>query len=156
MSAPGCFAWAEWRRPYADPLELQISKLVKKIRAGTSYFITQPVYDLERFNQWWQEITRQGLHEKAAFVAGIQPLLDAQKAREYAAGRPSPRIPEAILSRLTSAYGAAAQRAAGIAVALETIKKLSQVKGLRGFQICADGDIDAAQEIIEKSALDTK
>jgi len=142
--------------PYADPMEMQISKLIKKIRAGAGFFITQPIYDLERFKQWWLEITRQGLHEKAAIVAGIQPLIDAQKAREFAAGRPSPRIPDAILSRLSSASGTSAQRAAGIDVALETIKKLSEVKGLRGFQICADGNVDAALEVIEKSALGTK
>jgi methylenetetrahydrofolate reductase (NADH) len=142
--------------PYADPMEMQVSKLFKKSRAGAGFFITQPVYDLERFNQWWQEITRRGLHEKAAIVAGIHPLYDAKKAQALAADRPSPRIPDAILSRLSSASGAAAQRAAGIAVALETIKKLSELKGLRGFQICADGDVDAALEVIEKSALGTK
>ena len=142
--------------PYADPVEMQVSKLAKKIEAGASYIITQPVYDLDRFNQWWQEITRRGLHEKVAFMAGIRPLLDVKEAQELAASRPSPRIPEAVLTRLSSASGAAAQRAAGIAVALETIKKLANVKGLRGFQICADGDVDAVVEIIEKSALDTK
>ncbi len=156
FTGAGLFCLGAVAAPYGDPMELQISKLAKKIQAGTCYFITQPIYDLERFNQWWQEITRLGLDKKAAFVAGIQPLLDAQKAREFADGRPSPRVPEAILSRLTSASGPAAQRAAGIAIALETIKQLSQVKGLRGFQICADGDDAAALEIIEKSSLSTK
>jgi methylenetetrahydrofolate reductase (NADPH) len=136
-------------------LELQVLRLVKKSSAGATFFITQPIYDLDRFNQWWQEIVRRGLHEKAAIVAGIQPLVDAKKAQEFAARRPQPRIPDEMLTRLSSASGAAAQRAAGIAIALETIKHLSEVKGLRGFQICGDGDIDAALEVIEKSALGT-
>jgi hypothetical protein len=38
-------------------------------------------------------------------------------------------------------------------VALETIKRLSEVKGLRGFQIYADDDVEAVLEVIEKSAL---
>jgi methylenetetrahydrofolate reductase (NADPH) len=156
FAGTGLFCLGAVAVPSADPMEMQVSKLAKKIQAGTSYIITQAIYDLERFNQWWQEIARQGLHEKVAFVAGIQPLLDAKEAQELAAGRPSPRIPEAILTRISSASGAAAQRAAGISIALETIKKLSGVKGLRGFQICADGDVDAALEIIEKSALDIK
>lgn len=149
----GPFCLGAVAAPYADPLELQILRLSKKSHAGAKFFITQPVYDLERFNWWWQEITRLGIHEKAAIVAGIQPLVDAKKAQEIAASRPLPRIPEAMLTRLSSASGAAAQRSAGIAVALETIKRLSEVKGLRGFQICGDGDVDAVFEIIEKSAL---
>lgn len=153
FSLIGPFCLGAVAAPYADPMELQMAKLVKKNLAGAEFFITQPIFDLERFEQWWQEITRRGLHEKAAIVAGIQPLVDAQKAKRLAESRPSPRIPEAILSRLSSASGAAAQRAAGIAAALETIKKLSQVKGLRGFQVRADEDVDAALEVIEKSAL---
>jgi methylenetetrahydrofolate reductase (NADPH) len=153
FAATGPFCLGGVAAPYADPLEMQVSKLVKKNLAGAAFFITQPIYDLVRFNQWWQEITRRGLDEKAAVVAGIQPLIDAQKAREFAAKRPSPRVPDAMLARLSSASGAAAQRAAGIAAALETIKRLSEVKGLRGFQICADGDVDAVLEVIEKSAL---
>jgi methylenetetrahydrofolate reductase (NADPH) len=151
----GPFCLGGTAAPYADPLELQVLRLAKKCHAGVRFLITQPIYDLERFNQWWQAIVRQGLHEKVAIVAGIQPLYDAQKAQQFAASRPLPRIPEAILARLSSVSGAAAQRTAGIAIALETIGRLSEVKGLRGFQICCDGDIDAAIEIIEKSALGT-
>ncbi len=80
-------------------------------------------------------------------------MVDAKKALKLAADRPSPRIPEAILARLSSASGETAQRDAGIAVALETIGRLSGVKGLRGFHICADGNVETALELIEKSAL---
>jgi methylenetetrahydrofolate reductase (NADPH) len=142
--------------PDADPMELQVKRLAKKSAAGAKFLITQPVFDLERFKLWWQEVTRGGLHEKVAILAGIHPLIDAKNAQELIAGRPKPRIPDAILSRLSSATDAAAQRAAGIAIAIETIKRLSEVKGLRGFQICADGDTNAALEIIEKSALGKK
>ncbi len=155
FAASGPFCLGGVAAPYADPLELQVLRLAKKIRAGARFLITQPVFDLERFKQWWQEVARRGLPEKAAIVAGIQPLIDAQKAREFAARRPLPRIPEAILSRLSSAADAAAQRAAGIAIAQETIERLTEVKGLRGFQVCGDGDVDAALEVIDKSALST-
>ncbi len=37
--------------------------------------------------------------------------------------------------------------------AVETIKRLSELDGLRGFQICAEDDADAALELIEKSGL---
>jgi methylenetetrahydrofolate reductase (NADPH) len=139
--------------PFADPLEMQIAKIAKKIRAGAKFLVTQPIFDLDRFNQWWQEVARAGLHEKAAIVAGIHLLLEANKAREYATSRPLPLVPEAMLSRLGSASGAAAQRAVGIDLATETIGRLAEVKGLRGFQIYIDGDADAALEIVEKSGI---
>jgi hypothetical protein len=88
-------------------------------------------------------------------VAGIQPLCDAKQAEELVGKRPNPRVPEAMLTRLNSAGSASAQRAAGVAMAVETIGRLAQFKGLRGFQICVDGDVDAALEVIEKASLGT-
>lgn len=142
--------------PFADPLELQISRVAKKIKAGAQFLITQPVYDLERFGAWWQEITRRGLQRQTAFVAGIRVLTDAAQAAAYAAQRPVPRIPAGMLERLAAKSGAAAQRAEGIAIAIETIERLKSLEGLRGFELRTDGDEDAVLEIIEKSKLGTE
>ena len=57
------------------------------------------------------------------------------------------------MERIAGAGDEAAQRAAGIEIAVETIGRLSSVEGLRGFQIGAEGDDDAALAVIEKSAL---
>jgi len=142
--------------PDADPLELQVMRLGKKAAAGARFLITQPVYDFERFAAWWAEVTRRGLHEKAAIVAGIQPLGDEELENIRAGKRPQPRIPEATLARVAAKTDAAARRRAGVELALETIKRLSDTKGLRGFSICVDGSHDAALEIIEKSALGSR
>ena len=149
----GPFCLAAVAAPFADPLELQITRLVKKTRAGAKLLVTQPVYDLERFGVWWQEVTRRGLHEQAAFVAGIQPLTHSHLADAQAGKRPAPRIPEAMLGRITAASDPAAQQAAAIAIALETIECLASIPGLRGFCISSDGDLEAALQIIEKSGL---
>jgi len=139
--------------PDADPLELQVLRLAKKVDAGAQFLITQPVFDVQRFASWWEEVVRRKLPEKVAIVAGIQPLPDAKTAEELAAKRPRTPIPAEVLVRLNSAATAVAQRAAGIAIAVETIQRLAAFKGLRGVQICADGDWEAALEIIDKSAL---
>jgi methylenetetrahydrofolate reductase (NADPH) len=141
--------------PYADPLELQVTRLAKKVAAGARFLITDPVFDLERFDRWWQEVTRRGLHEQVAFLAGIHVLVEAGEARAYAARRPDPRVPEAVLARIESAGNGAAQRATGIEIAVETIKRLRGTPGLRGFQVCGTGDPDAALEVIEDSELGT-
>ena len=117
--------------PYADPLELQISRLAKKARAGAKFLVTQPVFDLERFDAWWQEVTRRGIHEKVAILAGIQPLCDGHLADAQAGKRPLPRIPR------SDARAACRRRAtplpsapAAIEIALETIERLSSLRGL--------------------------
>jgi methylenetetrahydrofolate reductase (NADPH) len=141
--------------PYADPPELQIVRLTKKVNAGAKFLVTQPAFDLDRFETWWGEVKRRGLHEKVAILAGIQPLADAERARAYAAERPLPMIPDAILERLSSKIEKNAQHAEGIKIALETVEKLSRLDGLRGFSIRGDGDDKAAVEIIEKAGLET-
>jgi methylenetetrahydrofolate reductase (NADPH) len=153
IAGAGPFCLGAVAAPDADPLELQLSRLGKKVAAGAAFLITQPVFDLERFDAWWKEITRRGLHEKVAILAGVQPLTLEGLARQREGKRPSSRIPQAAMQRIESAGSPAAQRAASIELALETVRKLSGVAGLRGFGISADGDADAAIEIIDKSAL---
>ncbi|HYW79491.1 MAG TPA: methylenetetrahydrofolate reductase [Thermoguttaceae bacterium] len=138
---------------HADPAELQMMRLAKKVAAGAQFIITQPIFDVERFDAWFEQVTAGGIHEKVALLAGIQVLTDADQAKSLAESRPDPKIPEATLSRIVSAGDKAAQRTAGIEVAVETIQKLSAAKGLRGFEICGDGDDEAVLEVIEKSGL---
>lgn len=142
--------------PFADPPELQLIRLAKKVNAGAEFLVTQPVYDVDRFRAWWGLLTQKGIHEKAAVLAGIEPLLDAAKARVYAQSRPFPMVPENALARLSSAGNKAAERAAGIEIAVETIREISGLSGLRGFQISDEGDADAALEIIERSGLEAR
>jgi 5,10-methylenetetrahydrofolate reductase len=62
-------------------------------------------------------------------------------------------IPNAVLERISTPEDKLAQRAVGIEIALETVQRLSALKGLRGFEVRADGDADLAIELIEKSGL---
>ena len=70
--------------------------------------------------------------------------------------RPRPRIPEEVMTRLTAASDPTAQRAEGIRIAVDTVVKLSEMKGLRGFEIRGDEDGDLALEVIEQSGLRTE
>ena len=139
--------------PDADPMELQVMRLGKKAAAGAAFLITHPVYDLERFAAWWSEVTRRGIQEKTAIVAGIQALGDAELEELRGDKRPRPRIPDAVVQQVASKPDAAARQRAAVDLALETIKRLSDLKGLRGFCVSVDGSHDAALEIIEKSGL---
>ena len=149
----GPFCLGAVAAPFADPMEMQLIRLAKKLNAGARFLITQPVYDIERFRAWWEQIEKRGLHERAAILACIQPLCDAAGAAVFASSRPSPLVPRELLDALSSAGDTQAQREAGIGIALETIRQLSGLKGLRGFQICAEDDESAALEIIERAGL---
>jgi len=153
IAGAGPFCLGAVASPYADPLELQAVRLAKKAAAGAKFLITQPVFDLERFDGWWQEVTRRGIHDQVAILAGVQPLAGADEAKTRSGERPDPMIPDAVLERLSSKSGGKEQRVEGIAIAVETIERLSGVDGLRGFEIRGDGDDDAAMEVIEKSGL---
>jgi methylenetetrahydrofolate reductase (NADPH) len=132
---------------------MQVIRLAKAVAAGTQFIITQPVYDIDRFEAWWSEVTRRGLQEKVAIIAGIRPLPDAEVAQAYAGRRPSPMVPEALVQRISAPSGKSAQRAVGLEIALEIHKRLSSLKGLRGFEVRGDGDADIALEFIEKTGL---
>ena len=153
LQCSGSFCLGAVAAPYADPLEMQVLRLGKKAASGAKFLITQPVFDLERFETWWSEVTRAGVHERVAILAGIRPLVDAESASAYAEASPRPMIPDAVLARLSSRGEKTAQRALGIEFACETINRLSDLDGLRGFEIRADADDDAAIEVIEKSGL---
>lgn len=141
--------------PFADPVELQLVRLAKKVAAGARFLITDPVFDPQRFDPWWKTVADRGLHERVAILAGVHLLTDAEAAKAYAGRRPDPMVPEALLQRIASAGDKTAQRAAGIEIARETIERLSGIPGLRGFGICADRDEDAL-ELIEQAGLGTE
>jgi len=137
--------------PYADPLEMQVARLAKKVETGARFLVTQPVYDLARFEQWWTAVTERGLQDRVAILAGVEPLADADAAQAEARRRPSPVIPAAVLERLAAGADSRAQRELGIDLAVETIDRLSKIDGLRGFTI--GGEPTAALAVIERSGL---
>ena len=147
-------AWARPRRPTRTRWNCRSCVWPRRSRPGRSFVITQPVFDVERFETWWSEVTRRGLHEKVAILAGIQPLADAEAAKAYAARRPQPDDPGRHAA--ASVPPRATPRRSGPRASRSRwrpIRRLSQLKGLRGFEIRGDGDADLAIEFIEKSGL---
>jgi methylenetetrahydrofolate reductase (NADPH) len=151
LEGAGPFCLGAVASPDADPPALQLMRLAKKTRAGAKFLVTQPVYDLDRFEAWWKEVTLRGLHEQAAILAGIHPLSDTHFGQ--AGSGPQQRIPDSQAARLASLRDPGAWRDAAIEIALETIHRLSNLRGIRGFCISADGDHEASLQIIEESGL---
>ena len=139
--------------PYADPLDMQIMRIMKKIKAGVKYIITKPVFDLTLFDKWWEKIQAAGIPEKIAIVAGIRILTDSDKVKALSKSRPNPKIPDDLIKQISSIQNKTDTRKEGIKIAIETITELSKKKGIMGFAIDGDSDDDAALQVIDESGL---
>jgi len=118
--------------PCAEPLEMRLIRLEKKVRSGAAFIQTQPVFDLDQFSRWLEMARRRGLHEKSALLAGVLPVRSA-KALEYMAREvPGMRIHPRYLERMRAA---AEPQEEGVAIAVEMIGALRQMEGVAGIHL---------------------
>ena len=139
--------------PYADPVDLQMIRLNKKILAGANYVITKPVFDIDRFKTWLDKINEHGIDKKIAIIAGIRVFKNAEHVETLAKTRPNPMVPDELIKRMKSKSKETDQRKEGLNIAMEIIQKLSSLKAVKGFQISGEDDHEGLLEIIEKSGL---
>ena len=64
--------------PFADPFELRVARLAKKVKAGVDFIQTQCIYNVDKFEKWMEGIVDRGLHEKVYILAGITPMISAE------------------------------------------------------------------------------
>ena len=145
---PGFFLGAT-TNPFADPMELQLIRLEKKINAGARFIQTQCVYDLERFDRFMEKARERGLHERAYIQAGIfvNKSLKSIQMTQLVAGM---SVPGEYVRRFEQAEDVKAE---GIEIAVELIDKLKDVKGIKGIHIMAVGWEEIVPEIVERAGF---
>ena len=134
--------------PYLRPRELAIIDTRKKIAAGADFLVTPPVFDLDGFREWMAALRDEGLPQRVAVLAGVQPLLSAEQAADLRKRRVN--IPDALVSRLTGSSNAAAE---GVAICAEIVAQLKGIEGVRGLYILASGGPDIVDQLIQKAAV---
>jgi methylenetetrahydrofolate reductase (NADPH) len=139
--------------PYFRPLELNILRLNKKVRAGANFIQTQAVFNTTDFQEWLDAAYQEGLTEKAAFIAGIYPLASYDEAIMLLEKHTDFYIPNSHIQRIKDAGAADEQKKTGIAICVETIKKIKGMKGLSGIHIISGGKEDLVSEIISEAGL---
>jgi methylenetetrahydrofolate reductase (NADPH) len=80
--------------PFADPFEIRVPRLAKKIAAGVEFIQTQCIYNLDKFEAWMQGVRDRGLHEKCYILAGLTPMKSVGMAKymqKKSAGHGCPR-----------------------------------------------------------------
>jgi methylenetetrahydrofolate reductase (NADPH) len=130
--------------PFSDPVELQVMTLEKAVAAGADFVITQPVFRLDKFNEWMKLVRDKGLHERVCIIASVLPLASAQQATELAETYRHLDIGGDVLKRLESTTGPA--------LASETATALKAIDGVRGICIMS-GEDGLAKEILTTSGI---
>ena len=85
--------------PGANPIEMQIMKLEKKVEAGAEFIQTQAVYDLSGFGEFMQKVQ----HLKVPILAGIVLLKSAGMARYMNANVAGVTVPDDLIARMAAA-----------------------------------------------------
>jgi methylenetetrahydrofolate reductase (NADPH) len=138
--------------PFADPFEYRVERLEKKIAHGAKFIQTQCVFNLEKFAKFMALVRKRGLHKKASILAGVTPIKSAGMARYMRDKVAGMDVPEELVARVAKLKGEEA-RAEGIAICVETIKRLRKMEGVAGVHIMAIEWEEAVPQIVEMAGL---
>jgi len=138
--------------PFADPYEIRVPRLAKKVAAGAEFIQTQCIYNLDKFEGWMKEICDRGLHEKVAILAGMTPMKSAGMARYMKNRVPGMDVPDEVVKRLADTPKEK-QAQEGIDICVEAIQRLKEVEGVRGFHVMAIEWEEKVPEIVERTGL---
>jgi methylenetetrahydrofolate reductase (NADPH) len=132
MKTPPSFCIGAAANPFADPFEMRLIRLEKKVRAGAHFIQTQPVFDLERFASWMKHVVELGLHEQTAIFAGIMPVRSAQALLYMKQEVPGVRIDASYIARMQEASD---PKEMGVRMAVEIIRSVREIPGVRGIHL---------------------
>jgi methylenetetrahydrofolate reductase (NADPH) len=138
--------------PFADPFEIRVPRLAKKVAAGAEFIQTQCIYNLDKFELWMSQARDRGLHEKVYILAGVTPLKSAGMAKYMKNRVPGMDVPDEVVKRM-SGVPKEKQADEGIKICVETIQRLREVQGVSGFHIMAIEWEEKVSEIVEQSGL---
>lgn len=134
--------------PEANPLEPQLIKFEKKIRAGAKFFQTQAIYDIEKFREFMKHARKFPVKILAGFVV----LKSAGMANFLNNNVPGIKVPQTLIDELKAA-GKEKALETGLNITARHIKQLKEEKICDGVHIMAIGMEDKVPLIMEKAGL---
>jgi len=138
--------------PFADPFEIRVPRLAKKIAAGVEFIQTQCIYNMEKFELWLKMAGDRGLLEKVYILAGVTPFKSAGMAKYMKNRVPGIEVPDELVKRMSDTPKEK-QPEEGIKICIEPIQHLKEVEGIHGFHVMAIEWEEMVPEIVEKSGL---
>lgn len=141
--------------PFADPFELRVMRLAKKVAAGVDFIQTQCIFNVDKFEEWMKLVVDRGLDEKVAILAGITPMKSLGMAKYMKSKVPGMDIPDAVIDRLAG-VDKDKQAEEGIKMAIEQMQRLKECKGVKGFHIMAIEWEEKVPELVKGAGLDPR
>ena len=137
----------------ANPLVDSIPRLEAKLAAGTHFFQTNIVYDVERFAEWFVPVVAAGVADRAPFLVGVAPPRSTRMLRHMHDNIPGVEVDDATFARLAGLEGEEA-KAAGIEVAVDIVCRVREVPGVAGVHLMAPGwEAEAVPRVVEGAQL---
>ena len=152
MDGAPCMFIGAAANPFADPFEIRVPRLAKKISAGVEFIQTQCIYNLDKFEKWMEGIREKGLHKKVFILAGVTPFKSVGMAKYMKNRVPGMDVPDEMIERLKSVEKEK-QADEGIQMCIETIEKLKKIEGVSGIHVMAIEWEQKVPEIVEKAGL---
>ncbi|MCD6297034.1 MAG: methylenetetrahydrofolate reductase [Deltaproteobacteria bacterium] len=138
--------------PFADPFEIRVPRLAKKIAAGVEFIQTQCIYNMEKFELWLKMAGDRGLLDKVYILAGVTPFKSAGMAKYMKNRVPGIEVPDELVKRMSDTPKEK-QPEEGIKICIEQIQRLKEVQGVHGFHIMAIEWEEMVPGIVKKSGL---
>jgi methylenetetrahydrofolate reductase (NADPH) len=138
--------------PFADPFQIRVPRLAKKVKAGAQFIQTQCVFNLDKFEEWMRGVRDRGLHEGVHILAGITPIKSLPMAKYMATKVAGMDVPDAVIERVKGVEKKS-RKQEGIKIAVESIQRLKGVEGVRGVHIMAIEWEEAVPEIVQGAGI---
>jgi methylenetetrahydrofolate reductase (NADPH) len=148
-AAPPCLL-GSIAHPYLRPMELNLLRLKKKVKAGAQFLLTQAVFDVAGFTQWLDAVRAAGIDKQVAIIASVLPLVSVERAKEFQSHGTYGPVGEDVVARLSKAADPAKE---GVAIAVEAAKKIKGLPGVRGIHILSGGCEALVQQIVKEAGL---
>ncbi|MEK6682205.1 MAG: methylenetetrahydrofolate reductase [Nitrospirota bacterium] len=132
--------------PEAKPIEPQLMKFRKKVKAGARFFQTQAIYDVENFKGFMKEARKYNVK----ILAGIVVLKSAGMATFINNNVPGITVPQNLIDELKAA-GKEKALSAGLDIAARTIRAVRDI--CDGAHIMAIGMEDKVPEILKRAGI---
>jgi methylenetetrahydrofolate reductase (NADPH) len=147
--APRVFFGAA-ENPFAEPRDWRPQRLAKKVAAGAQFFQTQYCFDIEALRLFLRRVEDLGVLDRVFILPGVGTLPSAKTADWMRRNVPGVHIPDAIVRRLA---GASEPKREGIAIAVELIQRLREIRGVAGVHIMAFKMEEYVPEIVARSGV---
>jgi methylenetetrahydrofolate reductase (NADPH) len=136
--------------PTSDPIEPQLIKFEKKLKAGIDFVQTQAVYDLDELKRFVEYSHK--INNNVKILAGIVLLVSAGMAKWMNENIPGIFVPQNLIDEMAKMpKGEGLSK--GIEIAGNLIKKIKDEKICDGVHIMAIGKEEKVPDILESAGI---